>query len=203
MNNENKKTNTKTKSTKSTTKKTTKAKPQQKTRKQLVMELRKKQDEIIVEIYNISAMTCAYTNRNGIPYFTIEPSEYAEVTLEELYEVVSKTKGFFSDYSIIVTDVLNDDCSLDDVMVYLGLDKMYKDVDGLNSDFINEILELDDSDFEYEIDRIKNRNKTLVQAIASKAIYLTKSEYEDFEISRKKSKILSEALGREKLIFED
>jgi hypothetical protein len=203
MNNENKKTNTKTKSTKSTTKKTTKAKPQQKTRKQLVMELRKRQDEIIVEIYNISAMTCSYTNRNGIPYFTIEPNEYAEVTLEELYEVVTKTKGFFSDYSIIVTDVLNDDCSLDDVMVYLGLDKMYKDVDGLNSDFINEILELDDSDFEYEIDKIKNRNKTLVQAIASKAIYLTKSEYEDFEISRKKSKILSEALGREKLIFED
>ena len=203
MNNENKKTNTKTKSTKSTTKKTTKAKPQQKTRKQLVMELRKRQDEIIVEIYNISAMTCSYINRNGIPYFTIEPNEYAEVTLEELYEVVTKTKGFFSDYSIIVTDVLNDDCSLDDVMVYLGLDKMYKDVDGLNSDFIEEILELDDSDFEYEIDKIKNRNKTLVQAIASKAIYLTKSEYEDFEISRKKSKILSEALGREKLIFED
>lgn len=201
MNNENKKTNTK--STKSTTKKTTKAKPKQKTRKQLVMELRKKQDEIIVEIYNISAMTCSYINRNGIPYFTIEPSEYAEVTLEELYEVASKTKGFFSDYSIIVTDVLSDDCSLDDVMVYLGLDKIYKDVDGLNSDFINEILELDDSDFEYEIDRIKNRNKTLVQAIASKAIYLTKSEYEDFEISRKKSRILSEALGREKLIFED
>ena len=201
MNNENKKTNTK--STKSTTKKTTKAKPKQKTRKQLVMELRKKQDEIIVEIYNISAMTCSYINRNGIPYFTIEPSEYAEVTLEELYEVASKTKGFFSDYSIIVTDVLSDDCSLDDVMVYLGLDKMYKDVDGLNSDFINEILELDDSDFEYEIDRIKNRNKTLVQAIASKAIYLTKSEYEDYEISRRKSRILSEALGREKLIFED
>lgn len=201
MNNENKKTNTK--STKSTTKKTTKAKPKQKTRKQLVMELRKIQDEVIVEIYNISAMTCSYINRNGIPYFTIEPSEYAEVTLEELYEVASKTKGFFSDYSIIVTDVLSDDCSLDDVMVYLGLDKIYKDVDGLNSDFINEILELDDSDFEYEIDRIKNKNKTLVQAIASKAIYLTKSEYEDYEISRKKSRILSEALGREKLIFED
>ena len=201
MNNENKKTNTK--STKSTTKKTTKAKPKQKTRKQLVMELRKIQDEVIVEIYNISAMTCSYINRNGIPYFTIEPSEYAEVTLEELYEVASKTKGFFSDYSLIVTDVLSDDCSLDDVMVYLGLDKIYKDVDGLNSDFINEILELDDSDFEYEIDRIKNKNKTLVQAIASKAIYLTKSEYEDYEISRKKSRILSEALGREKLIFED
>ena len=47
MNNENKKTTTK--STKSTTKKTTKAKPKQKTRKQLVMELRKKQDEIIVD----------------------------------------------------------------------------------------------------------------------------------------------------------
>ena len=203
MNNENKKTTTKTKSTKSTTKKTTKAKPQQRTKKQLTMELRKKQDEIIVEIYNISAMTCAYTNKMGIPYFTIEPSEYAEITLEELHEVVSKTKGFFSDYTLIVTDVLSDECSIDDVMVYLGLDKMYKDVDGLNSDFINEILELDDSDFEDEIDRIKNKNKVLVQAIASKAIYMTKSEFEDFEISRKKSKILSEALGREKLIFED
>ena len=201
MNNENKKTTTK--STKSTTKKTTKAKPKQKTRKQLVMELRKKQDEIIVEIYNISAMTCAYTNKMGIPYFTIEPSEYAEITLEELHEVVSKTKGFFSDYTLIVTDVLSDECSIDDVMVYLGLDKMYKDVDGLNSDFINEILELDDSDFEDEIDRIKNKNKTLVQAIASKAIFLTKSEFEDFEISRRKSKALSEALGRERLIYED
>ena len=203
MNNENKKTTTKTKSTKSTTKKTTKAKPQQRTKKQLTMELRKKQDEIIVEIYNISAMTCSYVNRMGIPYFTVEPNEYAEVTLEELYEVTSRTKGFFSNYSLIVTDVLSEECSLDDVMVYLGLDRMYKDVDGLNSDFINEILELDDSDFEDEIDRIKNKNKVLVQAIASKAIYMTKSEFEDFEISRKKSKILSEALGREKLIFED
>lgn len=201
MDNANKKTN---KSTKSTTKKTTaKPKPKQKTRKQLIMELRKKQDEIIVEIANISTMTCRYTNRNGIPYFIIEPNGYAEVTLGELNEVVTKAKGFFTSYSIIVTDILSDECSLDDVVAYLGLDKMYKDVEDINLDFIENILQLNDSDFEREIDRIKNKNKTLIQAIASKAIYMTKSEYEEFEISRKKSKILSEALGREKLIYED
>lgn len=202
MNNTNKKTNSKT--TKSTTKKTTtKNKPQQKNRRQLVMELKKQQDEIIVEITNISTMTCRYINRNGMSYFVIEPSDYAEITLGELYEVVSKAKGFFVDYSLILTDVFNEEYSLDDIMVYLGLDKMYKDVDGVNADFIEEILELDDSDFEDEIDKIKNKNKKLIQAIASRAIYMTKSEYEDYEISRKKSKILSEALGRERLIYED
>ena len=61
---------TKKKTTKTNTK-TTKPVKKEKTRKQIQMELRKKADDILVEITNISYMESLYINKVGDEYFDI------------------------------------------------------------------------------------------------------------------------------------
>lgn len=175
-----------------------------KSKKELGLELRKRQDEIIVEISNISAMQCSYGNKSGDVYFDFAPGDFEELTLGELKEVVKMAKSFFSEYSIIITEVLNEDYSVEDVMDYLSLKSIYKDIDNENEDFIREILEQDDEKFE-EIINARKGNKNFIRNIACKAVYLTKSEEDDFELSRKKEDVLCKALnrGRKSLINID
>ena len=69
-----------------------------KTKRQINMELRKKQDEIYIEICNMSFMSVIYMNKNEETYFDLYPNEYAELPLSELYEVATKNKSYFKDY---------------------------------------------------------------------------------------------------------
>lgn len=170
-----------------------------KTKKELSLELRKKQDEIIVEISNISAMQCSYGNKSGDVYFDFMPGEFEELTLAELKEVSKMSKSFFSEYSIIITDVLNEDYSVDDIMDYLSLNTIYKDVEDKNEDFIRNILEYSDDRFE-ELINSKLGNKNFVRNVACKGVYLTKLEDDEYELSRRKEDVLSKALNRKTLI---
>lgn len=203
---ETKKINKKKNITKKETKKDDSVKKveKRKSKKELSLELRKHQDEIIVEISNISAMQCSYGNKSGDVYFDFAPGDFEELTLGELKEVVKMAKSFFSEYSIIITEVLNEDYSVEDVMDYLSLKSLYKDIDNENEDFIKEILEQNDEDFEKTINARKS-NKNFIRNIACKAVYLTKSEEDDFELSRKKEDVLCDALnrGRKSLINID
>lgn len=173
-----------------------------KTKKELSLELRKKQDEIIVEISNISAMQCSYGNGSGDVYFDFLPGEFEELTLGELKEVSKMAKSFFSEYSIIITDVLNEDYSIDDIMEYLSLKNLYKDVEDKNEDFIRNILEYSDDKFE-ELINAKIGNKNFVRNVACKGVYLTKLEDDEYELSRRKEDVLSKALNRRSLINKD
>lgn len=174
----------------------------EKTRKEVQMELRKIADDIVVEITNISYMTSSYYSKMGDEYFSLEPGERGNVTLRELEEVVRQSKGYFSSFSLIVSDVLSTECTVDDVMKYLGLDVVFKKVDGANEDFIEEMLEMDDDDFEDEIKRYEN-HKDIIKNIAARAVYMTRSEEYDYELSRRKNRILADRFGRRTLFDED
>lgn len=169
----------------------------QKTRRDISMELRKVKDEVMVEITNISPFNCYYKDRTGDVYFDVTAGEYAELTLGELKSVVDKAKGFFTEYSLIISDVFSDKYTIDDVMMYLNLDNIYKGIEDVNQDFLEEILMDDD----YTLEKVvKLRDKKFINALACKAVYMTKTDSNDFELSRRKEKILCEALNREYLI---
>lgn len=182
---------------KTTTKKVTEKVEARKNKKELSLELRKLQDEILVEISNISAMKCSFGNRNGDVYFDFMPGDFEELTLGELKEVVKTAKSFFSEYSIIITDVLNKEYTVEDIIEYLSLKSIYKDVEDNTEDFIKDILELDDEDFKEAIEA-KKGDKNLIRNVATKGVYLTRAEDEDYELSRAKENVLCDALGRAK-----
>lgn len=166
-----------------------------KTKKELNLELRRLQDEIIVEISNISAMQCSYGNNSGEVYFDFAPNDFEEVTLGELREVVRMAKGYFTEYSIIITDVLNKEYNVDDVLEYLALKSIYRDIEDENEDFIRRILESTNYEFKTFIDS-KKGNKNFIRNIACKSVYMTRDESDDFELSRDKEEILCDALSR-------
>lgn len=185
---------------KKTTKKRTVKK--EKTRKEIQMELRKVAKDTLVEITNISYMESSYYSKMGDEYFKLQPGEYCNISLAELEEVVRNGKGFFTSFSIIVTDVLSNDVSLKDVMRYLGLDNVFKNIEDANEDFIEEILEMDDDEFEDTIDLYSGK-QDIVKNIAARGVYMTRSDDYDYELSRRKNRILAKQFGRNTLFDED
>lgn len=169
-----------------------------KDRKKLIGEMRRKMGDITVEILNISVMSSAYVNKIGVTYFDLEPNETALISLEELNEVRSKAKSFFLDHMIIITDVYDEDYTIEDVMIFLSLDKVYDGIDDPTHDFIEDLL-VNTSDKEFE-KIIKAKDKKEVKRIACKGLYLHYQEDNDFELSRRKEKIMASILNVEELI---
>ena len=171
-----------------------------KTKRQINMELRKKQDEIYVEICNMSFMSVIYMNKNEETYFDLYPNEYIELPLSELYEVATKNKSYFKDYMLAITDVLSDEYTIDNIIDYLGITSIYNSEENQFAMQIDSILNLSDDVFEREIE---GRSSKFIRNLACKAILLTKSEESDYELSRKKERVLCRKLGREQLIDID
>lgn len=171
-----------------------------KTKRQINMELRKKQDEIYIEICNMSFMSVTYMNKNEETYFDLYPNEYAELPLSELYEVATKNKSYFKDYMLAITDVLSDEYTIDNIIDYLGITSIYNSEENQFAMQIDSILNLSDDVFEREIE---GRSNKFIRTLACKAILLTKSEESDYELSRKKERVLCRKLGREQLIDID
>ncbi len=171
-----------------------------KTKRQINMELRKKQDEIYVEICNMSFMSVIYMNKNEETYFDLYPNEYTELPLSELYEVATKNKSYFKDYMLAITDVLSDEYTIDNIIDYLGITSIYNSEENQFAMQIDSILNLSDDVFEREIE---GRSNKFIRNLACKAILLTKSEESDYELSRKKERVLCRKLGREQLIDID
>lgn len=61
---------------------------------------------------------------------------------------------------------------------------------------------MDDDDFEDEIKRYEN-HKDIIKNIAARAVYMTRSEEYDYELSRRKNRILADRFGRRTLFDED
>ena len=58
---------------------------------------------------------------------------------------------------IIITEIYNDNYTLEDVMTYLGLDSIYKGIDDPNSDFLERlVVETDEDELQ---DILKKKNK--------------------------------------------
>ena len=169
-------------------------------KRSLKTELRKKKDDIVVEIANISPFNCYMALRSGEELFDLYPGDYTELTLDEVKQVVDRCKGFFSDYSLQITDVFNDEYSLTDILEYLNLTTIYKNVEGFDEDFLEKMLvEEDTKNFAKIVDR---KDYRFAMALACKGVYMNNSDDFDFELSRAKENILCDKLGRDELILK-
>lgn len=153
-----------------------------------------------MEISNISSMHQSYFSKDGDPYFDFDPDEYEEITLSELREVIKKAPGYFREFDIIITKVLNEEYTVEDIMEYVSISRFYKGIDDPTDDFIRELLELDEEELRDALQSRKD-NRKLIKNLACKAVYLTNSEDEEFELSMRKDKIICEFLGDRKTLF--
>ena len=165
-----------------------------KTKRQIVAELNKAKKDIDVEIMNVSSGSVSFFNKLGYAIFDLQPSETAIVSLEDMMEVC-KCKSNFRKGLIIITDVYSDDYSLDDIFMFLKLDLINANI---NYDLIGEILEYSDDEFERVV---KKKSKEFVKSIACRAVYNNNQEDNDYELSRRKERILCESLNLDRLIY--
>lgn len=58
----------------------------------------------------------------------IEPTSYEQISIEELKVIRQFSKGIFTEYGILIADVLNDEFTLKDVYAYLDLMPVYEEL---------------------------------------------------------------------------
>ena len=170
------------------------------TRSQIFNELKKNENNINVEILNIGVGSVSYMNKLGQTYFDLDLGESDIVSLAFIKEVCMKSIGFFRDFAITITNIFLDDVediTQDDVLAYLGLDKVYKDIENYDTDFIKEfILYSDGYEFEKEL---KRKGSQYSKMIACKMIQL----YQNGEdVTREKESIVCNILEIDKLNME-
>lgn len=161
--------------------------------------LKKHENDINVEVLNIGIGSVLYMNKMGQTYFDLELGESEIISLGMMKEVCGRSMGFFKDFAITVTNIFLDDVEdikTYDVITYLGLDRVFKDIEDYDTDFIKEfILTADEQEFEKEL-KVKGRKFT--KMIACKMIQL----YQDGEdIDREKEIIVKDLLELESLKF--
>lgn len=162
--------------------------------------LKKHENDINVEVLNIGIGSVLYMNKMGQTYFDLELGESEIISLGMIKEVCSRSMNFFKDFAITITNVFLDeveDVTTQDVMTYLGLDRVFKDIENYDTDFIKDfVLNLDEDEFEKEL---KKKGRKFIKMIACKMIQL----YQDGEdIDRSKEIIVKDLLDLESLNFK-
>lgn len=173
-----------------TKKKTTKPQPKRKTK----AELRKILKEAEAVVVNNFGVRLRYESGDG---FELELSSYLDadvVEVEELRKMHVKKKAFFSNYWILITEVICDDetITLEDVYEYIGITKLYKEFENPDNDFFEDLL-MDSSLDEFRR-VLSNMNKELVVQLFVRATELYKER--KFRDSLKIME-LEEKVGRE------
>lgn len=171
-----------------------------KTTSQILNEVKKNENNINVEILNIGVGSVCYVNKLGHSYFDLELGMSDIVSLSVVKEVCMNSMGFFRDFAITITNIFLDDVediTKDDVLAYLRLDKVYKDIDNYDTDFIKEfILYTESREFEKELIR---KGSQYSKMIACKMIQL----YQNGEdVTREKEHIICNILEIDKLNME-
>lgn len=161
--------------------------------------LKKHENDINVEVLNIGIGSVLYMNKMGQTYFDLELGESEIVSLGMIKEVCGRSMGFFKDFAITVTNIFLEDVegiTNQDVITYLGLDRVFKDVEDYDTDFVKEfVLNSDEQEFENEL---KKKGRKFTKMIACKMIQL----YQDGEdIDRNKEIIVKDLLELESLKF--
>lgn len=171
-------------------------KPKKKTKSQILNALKTKEDEINVEILNIGVGNAAFMNKMGVSYFDLDMGESEILSLKLAKEICSKSMSFFRKYVITISNVFTDEFTIDEVLMYLGLDKIYKDIENYDVDFLKEIV-LDYDTMEFE-KCMKKHDKKFVKMMACKMIQLYR---QGEEISREKEKVICDILDIDNLNF--
>lgn len=171
-----------------------------KTKSQIFNELKKNESNINVEIQNIGVGSVCYMNRMGQTYFDLDLGGSDIISLGFVKEVCMKSIGFFRDFAITITNIFLDeveDITQEDVLAYLGLDKVYKDIENYDTDFIKEFI-LDSDAYEFEKE-LKRKGSQYTKMIACKMIQLYQSGE---DITRDKESIVCRILEVDKLNME-
>lgn len=169
-------------------------KPKKKTKQQLNSELSKVENDVYIEILNVSHMGAIASNKFGDVYFDLEPGESESITLRQAKEVHKSCK-MFKDGEIVPVRVIDERYELKDILAYLRLDKInfdgYEELDAL-------IMEESDNYFD---EVIKNKKLKDIKKIAARSVYLNHSEDNDFTLSRAKERSICDMLNFDMLIY--
>ena len=155
-------------------------------------ELKKNAKNIEVEVMNITGGAIFYNLKGEI--LDIEyPGDTEVVSLSFLDSI--KRKGLLNTLDISVVDVYDDAYTVEDVIMYLGISKLYELCD-MKLDSIDELLEDTDSKEFEEI--LKSADDVVVRRLCQRAARLAKENKFD---SNNKRVILEELTGN-KYIFK-
>lgn len=171
-------------------------KPKKRTKSQILNELKTRENDINIEILNIGIGNAKFMNKSGVTYFDLDIGESDILSLKLVKEIATKSMSFFRDFVITISDVFPEDVDMDEILMYLGLDRVYKDIENYNGDFLKElILEEDDREFEATLDKY---NKEFTKMVACKMIQLYRSGE---NVSREKERIVCGRLNIDNLNF--
>lgn len=171
-------------------------KPKKRTKSQILNELKTRENDINIEILNIGIGNAKFMNKSGVTYFDLDIGESDILSLKLVKEIATKSMSFFRDFVITISGVFPEDIDMDEILMYLGLDRVYKDIENYNSDFLRElILEEDDREFEATLDKY---NREFTKMVACKMILLYRSGE---NVSREKERIVCGRLNIDNLNF--
>lgn len=143
--------------------------PKKKTKAQLRKILR----EAEAVVMNNFGMKIGYCD-NGFELQLLAYGDSDVVEIEELRKMHLKKKSFFTNYWILITEVICEDetVTLEDVYEYIGINNLYKEIANPDKDFFDELLvENSFDDFKKVLD---NLNKELVFQLFVRATELYK-----------------------------
>ncbi|MGL5648619.1 MAG: hypothetical protein ACRDDY_12285 [Clostridium sp.] len=114
------------------------------------------------------------------------------IELDILVTLANRYRGFFESHLITIVDFEDDEYSVEDLKEYLGIKDIYTGIENTDVDYVAEILDMDNYNFEKFIST--DASPMLVSKVAERAIYLyMKGKFD----SHSKRRILSKALGLE------
>ena len=161
-------------------------------RRQINSQLRRDRKNVMVEILNIGYKQCCYFDYNERPYFELMPGDMEVLSLEDITEVSNRAKGHFKNYDIIITDVLDDNYTVNDVIEYLGLSRLYKNIPNVDENFLETLI------YDYDLDEFKDAirkgSKEFVQAVGGKMLLLFKDKDERRDLDMDKMKFIAKKL---------
>ena len=133
-----------------------------------------KNSNIDVEIMNIAGGEVFYRcPKTHVEVSLQSVGDTETVDLDLLMTMKNRHKGFFSKYVIGIVDVYDDEITIEDVVNYLGIGELYKDIENLDANYIEDLI-LDTDSLEFA-DIIGKLNIGLVQRIAERALVLFKT----------------------------
>ena len=143
-------------------------------------------------------------NTNGMLYFPTKTKDLDIrtggdtdiVTVEELQEIKNKSKSMFAKFYLVPVDVIDEEITLEEVVVYLGLDTIYNK-DNLNmEEYMDNVINSTPEQF---LRYMETLNQNVIESIAEKIADMYMND--EFDSSRKQQ-MLCDRLNNQ-YFFED
>ena len=143
-------------------------------------------------------------NTNGMLYFPTNTKdleirtggETDIVSVEELQEIKNKSKSMFAKFYLVPVDVIDEEITLEEVVVYLGLDTIYNK-DNLNmEEYMDNVINSTPEQF---LRYMETLNQNVIESIAEKIADMYMND--EFDSSRKQQ-MLCDRLNNQ-YFFED